>query len=235
MVQGINKEHIFNTDKNKEIYLNFINEINQQYEIFIIAYCIMTNHAHFLIKVDNIEQLSNFMHMLNTKYAIYYNKINDRVGYVFRDRFKLQEISSIEHFYSCVEYIHNNPVKAGMCNSQEKYKYSSFYVLYNKNRIELYDKINEIIKNNLSSRPVDDSIEFLEIKEDYRGKEEFIIEKVLKEHKITKYELLKKQNVEKLKEVILILNGKYEFSYRKMEEKLGISREKLRKLGEIKK
>ena len=230
MVQGINKESIFNNGRDKQKYYYYINKIKQQYDILIISYCIMPNHSHFLIKSTNTDELSGFMQKINTKYAMYYNSINNRVGYVFRDRFKLQEITSIEHFYRCVEYIHDNPIKAGMCTKQSEYKYSSFSTMYNCNRDELYARLNDIIKDNVldnSEKPID----FLEDEVCYKGCEDSIIEEVLRNNKITKYELVGKENQEKLRKIIKILRNEYKIPYRKIGEKLGISREKIRKLN----
>lgn len=235
MIQGINRENIFNTNKRIEKYLSYIKEIQQEYDILIISYCIMTNHAHFLVKVSNVNELSKFMQKINTKYAIYYNKVNNRVGYVFRDRFKLQVITSIEYFYRCVEYIHNNPVKAGICSKQSEYKYSSFPSIYNSDKVKLYKNLEKILKENYLEKTSHDSIKFLEDEDDNKEEKNSIINRILKENSITKYDLLAKENLQKLKEIIYILKNEYGISYREIEKNIGISREKLRKLNTVEK
>ena len=57
------------------------------------------------------------------KYGRYYNKKYNRVGYVFRDRYKSEGIHREEHLYSCIRYIYNNPVKAGLCSHAKEYSY----------------------------------------------------------------------------------------------------------------
>ena len=86
----------------------------------------MNNHAHFLIFSKNNEELSKFMHKVNTSYSKYYNRENKRVGYVFRDRYYSQPILSHMQLYNCLKYIHNNPVKARITKNIEDYKYSSY-------------------------------------------------------------------------------------------------------------
>ena len=73
MVQGINKEYIFKKDRYINKYLQLLNEKIYKEEIKIVAYCIMNNHAHLLIKVDDIKNLSIYMQKVNTMYAKYYN------------------------------------------------------------------------------------------------------------------------------------------------------------------
>ena len=92
----------------------------------ILSYCLMDNHTHFIFHTLNFSSLSKFMHQINMHYSLYYNKHNNRVGYVFRDRFKVQEINNRTQLFNCLRYVHNNPVKASMCKSMSDYKFSSY-------------------------------------------------------------------------------------------------------------
>ena len=126
MVQGINKEFIFKNSTYIEKYLSIISKYLNDFPITILAYCIMNNHAHFLIFSENVNSLSNFMQRVNTSYARFYNKQNNRVGYVFRDRYNSQPIYNHSQLYNCIKYIHNNPVKANIVNHMCEYQYSSY-------------------------------------------------------------------------------------------------------------
>lgn len=227
MVQGINKERIFNTDKNKEEYLKLIYKNNEGVDI--IAYCMMNNHAHILVKIENIEKMQNWMKKSNTGYAIYYNKSNDRVGYVFRDRYKSQVIKNEKHLYTCVDYIHENPVKAGICDKKEDYVFSSYIEKYNGNQNEVKTQIAKIF-NDIEENFKEERFEFIESEEE--NKEEIchnIIDKFLKEKGIYVEQLTNRENL--LIELVRILKFQNNISYRVMEKPLGISREKLRLLS----
>lgn len=132
MIQGINKEYIFETEKDKEQILFFMKKYYQDYQIKMISYCIMNNHAHFIIYSEDINQISAYMHKINAIYAIYYNKNRNRVGYVFRDRYKSQYIYDREYLFKCIKYIHLNPVKAKMVKAEGEYRYSSYQDFINK-------------------------------------------------------------------------------------------------------
>lgn len=127
MVQGINKEYIFNNERYINRYMKLIHKNLQNGNLKIIAFCIMNNHAHLLINVDKISNLSKFMQKINGAYAKYYNYMeNERVGYVFRDRYKSEPILDKMQLIQCIKYIHQNPVKAKMVNNVWDYKYSSY-------------------------------------------------------------------------------------------------------------
>lgn len=164
MVQGINKERIFLTEREKLEYVKLLNTYKDEYAIKIIAYCVMNNHVHILINTDNIENLTKYMHNVNTSYGIYYNKNNKRVGYVYRDRFKTQVINNEKHLYNCIIYIHNNPVKANICRDANEYRFSSYKnFLYKENEnlmTKIFENRNNYVKANKQENLTD--MDFIE-------------------------------------------------------------------------
>lgn len=132
MVQGVNKEYIFNKEEYIEQYLKIIKKNSKKYDLTIIAYCIMNNHAHFLIYSENIEELGKFMQKTNFLYAQMYNKKEKRCGVLFRNRYQTEPIYNIKYIINCINYIHNNPVKAKIVERCEDYPHSS-YLDYVKN------------------------------------------------------------------------------------------------------
>ncbi len=152
MVQGIEKSFIFDNPANMKIYLNLISKNSKKFNVYILAYCIMYNHAHILIHVNSIDQMIKFFRCVNTAYAKYFNSQNNRVGYVFRNRYKSQEIFTIRQLFNTINYIHNNPIKANICSEAKNYEYSSYNEYFsnikiiNKDIISKYFMSNEIFK-----------------------------------------------------------------------------------------
>lgn len=126
MVQGIKREYIFQKEEYKIQYINFLIEACQRFSVKILSYCIMDNHAHILVFVSEINNLSKVMASTNTKFAIYYNKTSNRVGYVFRDRYRCENIYTQRYLENCIRYIHHNPVAAGICKTEKQYRYSTY-------------------------------------------------------------------------------------------------------------
>ncbi|HCC04436.1 MAG TPA: hypothetical protein DEP51_06275 [Clostridiales bacterium] len=210
MVQGINKSYIFNDSIDIKYYIKLLYELNNQHNIQIIAYCVMNNHTHILIKSENIDEMSKFMKRVNVKFSRYYNKKHNRVGYVFRDRFKSQGIYSEKHMYNCIRYIYENPVKAGICKSPNEYPYSN----YNK-KIDIYNN--------------EDCMSFIDTEEDTNMCCEFMLKEILKKNNIDLIEL--KNNKDLLRNIVKIMIKQYKYSLRNISEKLGIGRETIRKLN----
>ncbi|MBR3002175.1 MAG: transposase [Clostridia bacterium] len=126
MVQGINKDFIFLKEYYIETYLNLIHKYIKEFPVTILSYCIMNNHAHILVFVENVHDLGKFMHKVNLVYSQFYNKENNRCGVVFRNKYKAEPIYDQKYIINCINYIHMNPVKANMVYSCKDYPYSSY-------------------------------------------------------------------------------------------------------------
>lgn len=126
MIRGNNKETVFKTHRDKRKFMRIIeeSEIRTGEKVEVYAYCIMLNHAHFLLRGD-LEYVSQFMKEIETTYALYYNFNRDRVGHVFQGRYKSEPVEDEIYFWTCFLYIHDNPVKAGIAVQKEEYPYSS--------------------------------------------------------------------------------------------------------------
>jgi putative transposase len=125
IVRGINRQNIFNCDEDFQIYLEILEMTKKISKFELYGYCLMNNHVHLLIH-ENKESISNIMKRLGARYAYYYNNHYDRVGHVFQDRFKSENVEDYTYLLSVIKYIHNNPVKALMVEKAQEYKWSSY-------------------------------------------------------------------------------------------------------------
>jgi len=160
--RGVNKEYIFNDDKDKARLLEIVVETKELYDFKIFAYAIMGNHYHLFIQALNIP-ISKIMHQINTRYAMYYNKKYEKVGHVFEGRYKGILVQDDSYFVTLVKYIHNNPVAAGICDSMEEYKWSSdmFYRRNIDNIVDIDEFLNMISSNR--SKSIEKYIELMEV------------------------------------------------------------------------
>ena len=167
MIQGINRERIYAKSYMKDIFLEMLGKKSKEFNVEIIAYCIMNNHVHLLLYSESISNLTKLMASVNTKYAKLFNKANNRVGYVYRDRYRCENIFTEKHLINCIKYIHNNPVNAGLCRNPREYKYSSYCDYLNKKKInKLVAQYVDVILNN----EMDMGAKFIDSDDDFGNK-----------------------------------------------------------------
>ena len=87
------------------------------------AFCLMPNHYHLILETT-VQSLSRGLHRLNGDLAMSFNERYERWGHLFGDRFAAFVIRDDEHLQSAIEYVLNNPVRAGLCEHAEDWRWS---------------------------------------------------------------------------------------------------------------
>ena len=124
MLRGINRQQIFINDEDAGYFLALLKEYQSAGCFVLYAYCLMGNHVHILLKAEN-DPLSVIMKRIGVRYVMHFNAKYDRIGHLFQDRYKSEPVDSDSYFLTVLRYIHNNPVKAGLCEKPEDYPLSS--------------------------------------------------------------------------------------------------------------
>jgi REP element-mobilizing transposase RayT len=95
-----------------------------EYNVNIVAYCLMSNHYHLLIQTPEAN-ISRAMRHLNGVYTQHYNRFHHCDGQLFRGRYKCILVDADSYLLELVRYIHRNPLEAGMVENLNKYTWSS--------------------------------------------------------------------------------------------------------------
>jgi len=84
---------------------------NLHKEVDLLAYCLMPNHFHLLIKQKTVDGMTKLVHKLLTIYSMYFNRRHKRIGHLFQGRYKAVLIDNDKQLIHLSRYIHLNPVK----------------------------------------------------------------------------------------------------------------------------
>ncbi len=86
----------------------------------ILAFCIMPNHYHLLLRQKADGGITNFMRKFGTGYTNSFNKKHERVGPLFQGKFKAKHVKEDAYLYYLPHYIHLNPLDMYMPEWREK-------------------------------------------------------------------------------------------------------------------
>lgn len=95
-------------------------------DIEILAFCLMPNHFHLLIKNITRDGTSKLLKQVTNAYTLYFNQKYKRVGGLVQGRFKAAPIRIENTLLHISRYIHLNPLVAGLVSDLESYPWSSF-------------------------------------------------------------------------------------------------------------
>jgi len=126
--RGNNREACYIEPENYQYYLEFWKDSARRYGVAVHAYCLMTNHIHFLVTPENEDSVSRAISVIGSRYARYFNKTYKRSGTIWEGRHKSSLVQSNRYFLTCCRYIEMNPVVAGMVRKPEEYRWSSYRV-----------------------------------------------------------------------------------------------------------
>lgn len=144
ILRGINQQQLFEDAEDCEKFIQVIKDCKAISEFEIYAYCLMGNHVHLLIK-ETKEPIEQIFKRIGSRYVYWYNTKYQRVGHLFQDRFKSEPVETEGYFLSAMRYIHQNPIKAGICEKIEDWKYSSFNEFYQESDLINRKYVFEII------------------------------------------------------------------------------------------
>lgn len=138
MNRGYGGNDIFSGNKHKSHFLDYLEESAKRMKIRIFAYCILDNHYHLVLE-NSSGRMSDFLKLLNGQYGMYYRKMEGGHGYVFQSRFKSTIIEDDGYLIKSIEYLLQNPVRAGIVYRAEDYTWSSVRYYFSSQKSEIID------------------------------------------------------------------------------------------------
>jgi putative transposase len=122
----------------KDLLVSIMKIALEKYEFELIFYEIMDNHFHFIIKTtSNGESISRIMQYIKARFAESYNRLNNRTGPFWNERFKdvivEEQDNPLNYFLWLLWYLAYNPVRQNMIKDPREYKYGAINWYLNTN------------------------------------------------------------------------------------------------------
>ena len=122
--RGNFQQDVFRTEEDRAQYLEWLALYSPGFGTSFWAWCLMTNHVHFIAVPEREDSLARTFHHAHQRYAQYFNKRLRRQGHLWQGRFHSCGLEEA-HAYLAVRYVECNPVRAGMVAAPEEYPWSS--------------------------------------------------------------------------------------------------------------
>jgi REP element-mobilizing transposase RayT len=107
-------------------FLRLVQRSREPYGANVIAYCLMPNHYHFLLRQETDVPLSRFVAAVLNAYVQALNRQQGRRGPLFQGRFRHAWVDREEYITHLCRYIHLNPVQANLVAVPEAWQYSNY-------------------------------------------------------------------------------------------------------------
>lgn len=123
--RGVDRANVFYSKHDRQTYLYLIQRNLKDAGVRVLAYSLMTNHVHWVVKADHEDSLAVLFRRVHGCYAQYFNARRGRTGHLWQNRYFSCALS-VKHEGLAVQYAEWNPVRAGLVVEPEEYRWSSY-------------------------------------------------------------------------------------------------------------
>ena len=124
--RGVSKSTLFREPTNYLFVLKKLQKYRLENQVAVIAYCLMPNHYHLLLRQDGEKPAGNVPQSMFNSYSKAYNLKYSHSGTIFEGRFRARPIQSTSHLLHLCRYIHGNPVKDGIVADPADWQWSNY-------------------------------------------------------------------------------------------------------------
>jgi putative transposase len=127
--RGVERRQIFMDGHDYRRFLRQLRQcLDREPGITLLAYSLMPNHFHLLLRQSDFASMSRFLQRLTIGYVMYFNKRHQRIGPLFQGKYKAVRVVGAQHLMEVSRYIHLNPERAGLGWRQHAYSSINSYV-----------------------------------------------------------------------------------------------------------
>ncbi len=127
--RAVGRSTLFQKDGDYAAFEKVLRQAKDWRPIRLLGYCLMPNHWHLLLWPAHDGDLSEFMRWLTVthtqRYHAHYHTSGE--GPLYQGRFKSFPIQEDEHFLTVLRYVERNPLRAGLVQQAEDWRWSSLW------------------------------------------------------------------------------------------------------------
>jgi len=117
---------VFRAEADYQTFLWSLRFVAMKYRLLVHAYALMSNHFHLMVTPRLASGLSRGMQSLGRRYVRYFNDRYERTGTLWEGRYRTALIVDERYWLTCLRYVEMNPVRAGLVQVPESYRWSSY-------------------------------------------------------------------------------------------------------------
>jgi REP-associated tyrosine transposase len=119
------RQRLFESRVAVRMLLEVMGEVRRDTGFELHAWVVMPDHLHFIIQLRGPSKLGRVMQLIKGRFANRYNKVTGSGGNLWQSRYHARVLRSERALNAAIEYVHANPVVAGLVSEPEEFAWSS--------------------------------------------------------------------------------------------------------------
>jgi putative transposase len=122
--RGNRRNPVFFDDGDRLAYLALLSDYSNRHAVEVLAYCLMTNHVHLVLRPATAEALRCALRPLHMRHTQRVNRRHDWKGHLWQGRYFSSPLDE-DYLWAAIRYVELNPVRACLVDRAEEYPWSS--------------------------------------------------------------------------------------------------------------
>jgi len=122
--RGTRRFDVFRDEADRLEYLSLLADSCRQFLLRVVAYCLMTNHVHYIAIPERLDSIRRVFHRVHGTHSKHFNIKHGFVGHLWQER-PFSCVLDCAHFRNAIRYVEQNPMRAGMAEHPADYRWSS--------------------------------------------------------------------------------------------------------------
>ena len=125
--RGVGRRTLFDKDGDYLAFEKVLEETLRTRPMRVCAYCLLSNHWHFVLWPEHDGDLAAFMQQMTNTHVKRWKEHRHEIGYghLYQERYKSFPVETDDYFYQVVRYVERNALRATLVTCAESWRWSS--------------------------------------------------------------------------------------------------------------
>jgi len=125
VTRGNGRARVFHSDADYASMTQLMMDAQAHVHVDVLAWCLMPNHVHLVIRPAGDGDLARWMHWLLTTHVQLHRVRHRTTGRIWQGRYKAFPVQTDRQLLTVLRYVERNPVRAGLASHSIDWKWSS--------------------------------------------------------------------------------------------------------------
>jgi putative transposase len=119
------REALFASEAAARMFMQVLDEVRSEAGFHLLAFVVMPDHIHLIIIPSSSYRLGQIVQLIKGRFSRRYNEMTERSGRLWQSRYHERALRSEGELLPAIEYMHRNPVVAGLIKEASAFPWSS--------------------------------------------------------------------------------------------------------------
>ena len=120
--------------RDRDAYRAILRQQLEEFEVWLLDYCLTSNHVHLLLDVEDRLQVSGLMRNAAGEFARAYNRRKGRMNAYWGDNFHATLVEEGRYLWRCLCYVELNMVRCGVVSHPQEWEWVGYHEIMGRRR-----------------------------------------------------------------------------------------------------